>query len=202
MAAFCFAFLVLELNAKTCSSELLRIGVGVLFGLDAGAGDEPAKRFFPAGAALRSGDEAVAINYDIDGIFVGLIHGREIGVLHHHDFAVAGMLLEVFLDGFPGFADVNGEKDEALGREFFADFVHEGGFIGAEAAPGGPEFEQNDFEDSTNRGRGIAEQEPRIGHRNAARRPWPTARVSGSSIRTGCVLKRAPEVAEETCGDG
>src|SRR5205807_6564110 len=55
------------------------------------------------------------------------------------------MLLKILLDGLFGFADVNGEKDEALGREFFADFVNEGGFVGAEAAPGGPELEQGHF---------------------------------------------------------
>lgn len=121
------------------------VGVGVVFGFDAGAGDEPAKRFFAASAALRSHNEAGAVNHHINRIGIGLIHGRKIGVFHHHDFAVAGMLVEVFLDGFPGFADVNREKDEAFGRKLFADFVDEGRFVGAEAAPGGPEFEERDF---------------------------------------------------------
>ena len=135
----------LRLNAKTWSVELLRIGVGVFFGFDAGAGDEPAKSFFPTGAALGPGNEAVAINHDINRVSIGLIHGREIGVLHHHDFAVAGMLLEIFLDGLLGFADVNGENDQAFGGKLFADFVNEGRFVGAEAAPGGPELEQRHF---------------------------------------------------------
>lgn len=55
------------------------------------------------------------------------------------------MLLKILLDGFPGFADVNGEKNQPFIGEFMADFVDEAGFVGAEGAPGGPEFEENDF---------------------------------------------------------
>src|SRR5258708_37403579 len=55
------------------------------------------------------------------------------------------MLLEIFFDGLFGFADVDGEEDEALAGELMADFVDEGGFVGAEAAPSGPEFEEDDF---------------------------------------------------------
>ena len=55
------------------------------------------------------------------------------------------MLLQIFLDGFLGFADVDGEKNEALGAKFLTDFVHEGGFVSAKAAPGGPEFEESHF---------------------------------------------------------
>src|SRR5262249_18946392 len=55
------------------------------------------------------------------------------------------MLLEVFLDCLLGFADVNGEKNEAFGSEFIAHFVYESGFVGTKAAPSGPEFEQNHF---------------------------------------------------------
>lgn len=36
-------------------------------------------------------------------------------------------------------------RNQAFGGEFFADLVHEGGFVGAKAAPGGPEFEQRHF---------------------------------------------------------
>jgi len=123
----------------------LGIGVGVFGRFDAGAADEPAKRFFPTGAALRADDEAVAVNHNIDGIDRGLVHGREIGVLHHHDFAIAGMLLEILLDGLLGFADVNGEKNQPFGSEFLADFVHESRFFRAVAAPSGPELQQNHF---------------------------------------------------------
>ncbi len=117
----------------------------VVGGFDAGAGDEAAEGVFAAGAALRADDEAVAVDDHVDGIDVGLVHGGEIGVFHHDEFAVAGMLLEIFLDGFFGFADIDGKKDEAFAGELVANFVDEGGFVGAEAAPGGPEFEEDDF---------------------------------------------------------
>ena len=55
------------------------------------------------------------------------------------------MLLEVFPYLFLGFADVDGEKDQSFGRKLLADLIDKGGLIGAEAAPGGPEFEQNHF---------------------------------------------------------
>ena len=123
------------------------VGVGVLgiWGSDAGAGDKSAEGFFASGAALGSDNEAIPINDNVNGVNIGLVHGGEIGVFHHDDFAVAGMLLEVFLDGFFGLADVDGKKDEAFVGELVADLVNEGGFFDAVAAPGGPEFEEDDF---------------------------------------------------------
>jgi len=55
------------------------------------------------------------------------------------------MLVEVFLNGLFGFADVDGEEKESFGGEVMTDFIDESGFFGAEAAPGGPEFQKNDF---------------------------------------------------------
>src|SRR5260370_1413625 len=109
---------------------LALVGVGVvrIGGFDAGAGDESSEGFFAAGAALGSDNEAVAINNHVNGISVGLVHGGEIGVFHHDDLAVAGMLLKIFFYSLFGFADVDGEEDEALVREFVADFVDEGGY--------------------------------------------------------------------------
>jgi hypothetical protein len=46
-----------------------------------------------------------------------LIHGGKIGFFHEDNSAVARMLPEIFLDGFLGFADIDGEKDEAFGGE-------------------------------------------------------------------------------------
>ena len=134
-------------DVKKYAPRRALIGVGVVRvgRFDAGASDESAKSIFAAGAALGSDNEAVTVDDHVNGISVGLIHGGEIGVFHHDDLAVARMLLEIFFDGFPGFADVDSEEDEALVREFVADFVDEGGFVGAEAAPGGPEFEEDDF---------------------------------------------------------
>ncbi len=119
------------------------VGVGVVLGIEAGAGDEIAEGVFAAGAALGTDDEAVAIDDNVDGIGGGRIHGGEIGVFHHDDLAVAGMLLEIFFDGFLGFTHVDGKQDEAFAGEFMADFVDEGGFVGAEATPGGPELEEH-----------------------------------------------------------
>jgi hypothetical protein len=121
------------------------VGIGIGVGFEAGAGEESAEGFFAAGTALSSNDEAVAIDHDIDGIDVSLVHGGEIGVFHHDQLAVAGMLVEIFLDGFLGFAHVDGEKDQSFASKLMADLVDEGGFVSAEAAPGGPEFEQDDF---------------------------------------------------------
>jgi hypothetical protein len=45
----------------------------------------------------------------------------------------------------PGLADVDGEKNQPFIGEFMADFVDEGGFVSAEATPGGPEFEEDNF---------------------------------------------------------
>ena len=55
------------------------------------------------------------------------------------------MLLEIFFDGFLGFADVNGQKEQAVAGKIMTDLVHEVRFVGALTAPGGPEFQQNDF---------------------------------------------------------
>jgi hypothetical protein len=121
------------------------VGVGVVFGFEAGAGDEPAEGFLATGAALGADDKAVAVNHNVNGVDSGGVHGGEIGVVHEDDFAVARMLLEILFDGFLGFADINGEKDEALGGELLADSVDESSFVGAVAAPSGPKFEENDF---------------------------------------------------------
>ncbi len=135
------------LTPAKCVLLKVLVGAGVVGvgGFDAGASDEIAKGIFAAGATLSSGDVAVAVDDDINGVRIGLVHSGEIGIFHHDDLAVAGMLLEIFFDGFPGLADVDGEKDEAFVGKLMADFVDEGSFVGAEAAPGGPKFEQDDL---------------------------------------------------------
>jgi len=124
---------------------LIGVGIGVLGDIEAAAGQEAAEGFFAAGAALGAGDVAVAIDDDINGIGSGGVHGGEIGVFHVDDFAGAGVLVDVFLDGLFGFADVDGEEKESFGGEIMTYFIDEGGFVGAETAPGGPEFEEDDF---------------------------------------------------------
>ena len=133
------------MSASLTEETLIGVGLVGIGGFDAGAGDESAEGIFATGAALCAGNEAIAVDDDVNGIGVGLIHGGQIGVFHHDDLAVARMLLEIFFDGLPGFADVDGKEDEAFIGELKADFVDEGGFVGAEAAPSGPEFEEDDF---------------------------------------------------------
>src|ERR1700674_153940 len=133
-------------SATGCAKAgLVGVGVGVGFGFEAGAGDQSAEGFFAAGAALGSGNIAVAVDHDVDGIDVSLVHGGEIGVFHHDELAVAGMLLEIFFDGLFGLAHVDGEKNQSFAGELMADLVDEGGFVSAKAAPSGPEFEKDDF---------------------------------------------------------
>src|SRR6266576_6791603 len=120
--------------------------VGVVVGrFDAGAGNEAAKGFLAGSAALGSSNVAVAIDHHIDGVDVGLVHGGKIGVFHHDDLAVAGMLLEVFFYDLFGFSDVDGEMDQTLTGKLVADLVDEDGFVGTETAPGSPELEEDDF---------------------------------------------------------
>src|SRR6266852_8032273 len=136
---------VRDLKKYTPRRALIGVGVVRVGRFDAGTSDESAEGIFAAGAALGADNEAGAVDDHVNGIGIGLIHGGEIGVFHHDDLAVARMLLEIFFDGFLGFADVDGEEDEAFAGELMADLVDEGGFVGAEAAPGGPEFEEDDF---------------------------------------------------------
>jgi hypothetical protein len=79
---------------------LVGFGVVRVWGFDAGASDESAEGIFAAGAALRANDEAIAVDDHVNGIGVCLVHGGDIGVFHHDDFAVARMLLEIFLTVF------------------------------------------------------------------------------------------------------
>jgi len=74
------------------------LGIGVVGGFEAGAGDEPAEGVFPSRSMLSSGDIAVAVNHDVDGLDRCRVHGSEIGVFHENDLAVARMLLEILLD--------------------------------------------------------------------------------------------------------
>ncbi len=94
---------------------------GFLFSFDSGACQQTAEGAFAAGATLLAGNVSVAIDHNVNGIRVGLIHGGEIRVLSEDDSAGAGMLLEIFLDCLLGFSNVNGEHDQALVTEFFVD---------------------------------------------------------------------------------
>jgi len=94
---------------------------------------------------LGSGNIAVSVDGDIDGVDRSGVHGGEVGVVGEDDFAVAGMQVEVFLHGFLGLADVDGENDEVLAGEFAANPLDKGRFFSAEATPSGPEFEKGYF---------------------------------------------------------
>ena len=130
------------------------MAAGTLFGVvvgircldvEAATGEKAAKRVFASGSALRAGNISIAINHDINGIDVGLIHGGEIGVVHEDDFRSTRILFEIFFDGLFRLTDINGKNNEAFGGKVVVDLVHEGSFISAIFAPSGPELEQDDF---------------------------------------------------------
>jgi hypothetical protein len=62
-------------------------------------------------ATLRSGNVAVAIYHHINGINSGLIHGGEICIFHQDDLAISRVQVEILLDGFFGFADIDRQHD-------------------------------------------------------------------------------------------
>jgi hypothetical protein len=121
------------------------VAVRVGFDLQAGGGQEVTEDFLASGAALCGGDVAIAVDSDINGVDGGSIHGGQVGVVGEDDFDVARMLLEIFLYGFLGLADVDSEHEEVFAGKFVIDFVNEGRFDGAEGAPGGPELEEDHF---------------------------------------------------------
>ena len=55
------------------------------------------------------------------------------------------MLFEILFDGFLGFTDINGQKEQSFAGEIMTDLVHEVGFVGAVAAPSGTELQQKNF---------------------------------------------------------
>ncbi len=52
---------------------------------DSGPSQQPAQSSVSRGSALLTGDGSVAINHNIDGIRIRLVHGREIGVFGKYD---------------------------------------------------------------------------------------------------------------------
>ena len=112
---------------------------------NAGAREETAQAASTAGTALRASDVAVAIDKHIDGIDRGLIHGGEVSVFHQDNGNGAWMLVEVFPDSLFGFADMYGKNNQGFAGKFLGDLVDEAGFLGAIAAPGGPELEEHDL---------------------------------------------------------
>ena len=69
-----------RIQARTLLLFLL-LAILILTGLDSSLGEESAQRAFAAGAALRSGDVAVAVDDHVNRVHGGLIHGGEIGVV-------------------------------------------------------------------------------------------------------------------------
>ena len=55
------------------------------------------------------------------------------------------MLLEIFLDGFLGFRDIDCKHDQTLARKLLVDPLNQGFFVSAVRTPRGPELEQDDF---------------------------------------------------------
>ena len=94
---------------------------------------------------MLAGDVSSAINDYVNGIRIGLIHGREIGVFGENDAAGPGMLFEIFLDRLFGFGNIDGENDQSLVGKLLVDGLDQRLLQVTVLAPGGPEFEQDDF---------------------------------------------------------
>ena len=94
---------------------------------------------------MFGGDVAVAVDYHVDGVALGVVHGCQAGVFGEHDGHGSRVLGEIFLNLLIGFEDVDGEHDQAFAGELFGDVVDQRGFSFAVLAPGGPELEQDDL---------------------------------------------------------
>src|SRR5260370_18862538 len=70
--------------------------VGFIERSHVGAGQQSAQCSFTTGSTLLAGDVAVAIDLNINGINIGLIHCGEIGVLREDNATGAGMVVEIF----------------------------------------------------------------------------------------------------------
>src|SRR5882724_6189536 len=117
----------------------------VIFVVQTAAGKKVAQGAFAGGAALLSSHIAIAVNYDVDRVNLGLKHGGQIGVVGKNDAGRPRMLLQILLHCFFGFTDVNLQNDESFVGISVVNPVHESGLLETVAAPGGPEFQQHDF---------------------------------------------------------
>src|SRR6266568_2559136 len=117
--------------------------VGFIERSHVGARKQSAQGAFTAGSALLAGDIAGAIDHNINGINIGLIHGGEIGVLREDNATRARMLLEIFLDCLLGFGNVNRQHNQSFVGEFFVDGLDQRLFDVTVLAPGGPKLQQD-----------------------------------------------------------
>src|SRR6266699_778817 len=143
-------------TAARANSRDALFGVSVGSGAETGSCEQRAESVFAGSAALGAGDVSLAINHNVYGISGCGVHGGEIGVFGEDDATGARILVEIFLDGFPGFADVDSENNEIFFGVFVADFFDEWRFGAAVSAPGRPELEQDYFAFDGSVGEGFA----------------------------------------------
>jgi hypothetical protein len=148
-------------TARANSHDAL-FGVGVGIGPETGSCEQRAESTFAGRAALGARDVSLAINHNVYGISGCGVHGGEIGVFGENDATGARILVEIFLDGFPGFADVDGENNEIFFGVFVANFFDEWRFGAAVSAPGRPELEQDYFAFDGRRDSGRKVRRPRV----------------------------------------
>ncbi len=117
----------------------------MLFGLEAGAVEHAAKAMLSGGAALFSGDVALAVHDNVDRVDLRVVHSGEVGVFGENDGNFARMFHQILLHSLIRFEDVYGEDDQIFASVFPGDVVDELGFLFAVLAPRGPEFEEDDF---------------------------------------------------------
>src|SRR5579864_1244467 len=137
-----FGFCVYE---RSLRGRLFVVIVLVVVIIQAAAGQQVAKGSFPGGAALLSSHIAVAINDDIDRIYLGLKHGSEVGVISEDNAGSSRVLLQIFFYRLFGFTYVNRQNDKSFVGVCVINTVDESGFLKAITAPGSPELQQHDF---------------------------------------------------------
>jgi hypothetical protein len=71
-------------------------------------------------ATLCSGNVAVAIDHNINGINSGLVHGGQICVFQQDDLAISRVQVQLLLDGLFGFADRDRQSDQPFVSELVA----------------------------------------------------------------------------------
>src|SRR5882724_635324 len=186
-------------TAARANSRDALFGVGVGGGAETGSCEQRAESVFAGSTALGARDVSFAIDHNVNGISGCGVHGGEIGVFGEDDATGARILVEIFLDGFPGFADVDGENNEIFLGVFVADFFDKRRFGAAVSAPGRPELEQDYFAFDGSVREGFAGG--RLGVETWSRFLWFGVGVEvGADAETKCEKCGGQEIAHEVGG--
>ena len=98
-----------------------------------------------AGAALRPGDVACAVDQHIKRERPRGEDCRQVCVFREHDLGCPWRVVQVFSDLLFGFADIDCQHEQSVFRILLRQRVYRGLIVAAIAAPGGPELQQHDF---------------------------------------------------------